>query len=175
MIKNVNFTSVLDLAAGHGRNSRKLSQYAKKIIISDINRECIDFCKERFKDDPKFEYVLSDGYSLKKIKNNSITLVYCFDAMVHFDSDVIREYLKEFERILQPGCHGFCHHSNYTGVPGGDYRHGPHWRSFMSKELFAHYCKKSNLRIIKQNIISWGGNETFIPQLDCLTLFQKPL
>ena len=46
--------------------------------------------------------------------------------MVHFDSDVVRAYLKEFRRILKPGGHGFCHHSNYTGSLVAILRKSPH-------------------------------------------------
>ena len=98
-----------------------------------------------------------------------MTLVYTFDSMVHFDSDVVREYLKEFRRVLRPGGHGFCHHSNYTGSPGGDFTKSPHWRNFMSKELFAHYCAKEGLTILEQRVIDWTCSK-----LDCLSVFQKP-
>jgi ubiquinone/menaquinone biosynthesis C-methylase UbiE len=98
-----------------------------------------------------------------------VTLVYTFDSMVHFDSDVIRAYMKEFYRILKPGGHCFCHHSNYTGNPGGDFTTNPHWRNFMSKELFAHYAIKEGFKIIEQKVIDWS-----VPNLDCLSLIQKP-
>src|SRR3972149_1662035 len=52
--KGLDFRCVLDLAAGHGRNSAKLLQHAGQIIIVDINQENIDACKTRFKDDNRF-------------------------------------------------------------------------------------------------------------------------
>jgi ubiquinone/menaquinone biosynthesis C-methylase UbiE len=167
--KAIDFRCVLDLAAGHGRNSAKLRQYADRIIIVDINEENIDACKERFKGDKRFVYIQNDGASLKGVEDESVTFIYTFDSMVHFDSDVVREYLKEFRRVLKRGGHGFCHHSNYTGSPGGDFRNGIHWRNFMSKELFAHYCAKEGLVIIEQKVIDWSH-----PKLDCLSVFKKP-
>jgi SAM-dependent methyltransferase len=168
-IGDADFTHVLDLAAGHGRNSEKLKTVAKHITIVDINQENIDFCQKRFAGDPRFTFVRNDGYSLAAIESNSITLLYSFDAMVHFDSDVVREYVREFARVMRPGAFGFCHHSNYTANPTGDVSQNPGWRNFMSQELFAHYCAKEGLRVVKQQILNWQ-----LPGSDCVTLFQKP-
>jgi SAM-dependent methyltransferase len=170
MVKHLDFTCVVDLAAGHGRNSAILRRYAKNLIIADINQECIDVCKQRFQGDKNITYLKNDGASLRGIEDNRLTLVYSFDSMVHFDSDVIRNYLEEFHRVLVAGGSCFCHHSNYTGNPGGAFQESPHWRNFMSKELFAHYSKKAGLQVIEQKVIDWGGT----PDLDCLSVLRKP-
>jgi SAM-dependent methyltransferase len=170
MIQHMDFTCVVDLAAGHGRNSAILRQYAQKLIIVDINKVCIDVCKQRFKGEQKISYLQNDGVSLRGIKDSSVSLIYCFDSMVHFDDDVIREYLKDFQRVLIAGGDCFCHHSNYTGNPGGVFQQSPHWRNFMSKELFAHYSIKAGLQVMEQKVIDWGG----VPALDCLSVLRKP-
>ncbi len=112
MIQNFDFSTVVDLAAGHGRNTTKLLTVAHKIIVVDINQECIDFCKNRFGHNRKISYLQNDGYSLKGIRDNSVSLLYSFDSMVHFDSEVIQNYLKQIYRVLKPGGRGFIHHSN---------------------------------------------------------------
>ena len=168
-IKNADFSNVLDLAAGHGRNSEKLKGLARKIYVVDINQENIDFCQKRFAGDARFTFIRNDGFSLSAIPSGELTLVYCFEAMVHFDSDVVRAYLREFQRVLRSGGLGFCHHSNYTGNPGGDVRDNPGWRNFMSQALFAHLCAKEGLKVLKSTVIDWDG-----PGSDCLTLFGKP-
>lgn len=168
-IKGYDFSCVIDLAAGHGRNSKKLKDIAQKIYIVDINGENIEFCRKRFASDERFHFIQNDGFALNGIRDEEITFIYCFDAMVHFDSDIIRAYLCEFRRVLKPGGYGFCHHSNYTKNPGGNFRNTTHWRNFMSKQLFAHYCAKEGLEVVKSKIIDWGE-----PELDCLTLFKKP-
>ncbi len=159
------FSCVLDLAAGHGRNSNKLKDISSKIYIVDINQENIDFCKERFKNDKdRFVFIKNNGTDLNEISNGSISFVFCYDAMVHFDSDVVRAYLGEFRRILKPGGIGFCHHSNYTKNPEGDLHDNPGWRNYMSQSLFAHYCHKENLTVIESQILR--------SELDCITLFK---
>jgi len=175
VIKNLDFSCVLDLAAGYGRNSEKLKKYAKKIIIVDIQEECINACMERFKGDDRFEFIKTNGLSLKGIDDNSITLVYSFDSMVHFHKDVIREYIKEFQRILKPGGFGFCHHSNYSAKPGSSFNENPHWRSDMSYELFEKFCNESKLDVVQHQIIDWGSKkeDSYYPGLDCITLFKK--
>ncbi|AGC43790.1 hypothetical protein MYSTI_02474 [Myxococcus stipitatus DSM 14675] len=171
VIGECEFSSIVDLAAGHGRNTEFLLPLARSLHVVDINKENIDFCRHRFKGrDSHVRYVVNDGSSLSALRDDSVTLVYCFDAMVHFDSDVVRNYLREFFRILEPGAHAFIHHSNYTSNPGGRWMDNPNIRNFMSKELFAHYAHKEGLTVSFQKVIEWGGN----PALDCLSLLRKP-
>lgn len=173
-IQKLDLASVLDLAAGHGRNSSKLKDVAAKIVVVDINDECLNACRQRFAGDARFSYVKTDGASLKGVGDASITLVYSFDSMVHFAPEVVRSYLRECHRVLVPGGHGFCHHSNYTGNKDGDFRTSPHWRNYMSKELFATYCQEAGLEVVSSDIIDWGQVPDFYASIDCLTVFRKP-
>jgi ubiquinone/menaquinone biosynthesis C-methylase UbiE len=170
MIQDCDFSVVLDLAAGHGRNAAKLLELAEKLYIVDVNEENVDFCRRRFHGDARVSFLVCDGISLTGVPDEEITLAYCFDSMVHFDSDVVRAYLGEFRRVLRPGGRGMCHHSNYSANPSADdFRDNPHWRNFMSRELFEHYCAKEGLVVIRSQLIEWG-----IPDLDCITVFEKP-
>ena len=171
MIQDCDFSVVLDLAAGHGRNAAKLLELAEKLYIVDVNEENVEFCRRRFEGDERVSFLLCDGISLTGIPDGEISLAYCFDSMVHFDSDVVRAYLGEFRRVLRPGGRGMCHHSNYTAQPSTpDFRANPHWRNFMSRELFEHYCYKEGLAVIHAQVIDWG-----VPELDCITVFEKPV
>jgi ubiquinone/menaquinone biosynthesis C-methylase UbiE len=169
-LQGMDFSVVVDLAAGYGRNSAKLLEHAGELIIVDINRECIEHCRRRFAGKQRVSYLQTDGASLKGIADASVTLIYSFDAMVHFDSDVVRAYLQEFERVLRVGGKCFCHHSNYEGQPGGGIAKAMHSRNFMSAELFAHYSIKAGLAVRKQKILDWGG----CPGLDCISILEKP-
>src|SRR4051794_19604776 len=65
VIKDLDFTSVLDLACGHGRNSVLLRPHVQKLVLVDINQECVDACQERFKGDDAVTILKTDGISLE--------------------------------------------------------------------------------------------------------------
>jgi SAM-dependent methyltransferase len=166
-LAGADFTCVLDLATGRGRNARMLLPLSQRLILVDIRPENIAFCRARFGEDPRITYVANNGYDLRDVPDGSVTLFYSFDAMVHFDSDVVRAYLAEARRVLAPGGRAFLHHSNYTG--GHDWRVAPHCRAFMSKDMFRHYALKEGLEVLRQQVFDWGG-ET---ELDGFTLLRK--
>jgi SAM-dependent methyltransferase len=167
-IHDCDFGAVLDLAAGHGRNSAFLLRHAGHLTISDIQEGNVDACRRRFGESPRISYLVCNGYDFRPIGAAALSLVYCFDAMVHFDSDVVRSYLRDAHRVLAPGGRGFFHHSNFVG--GHDWRTNPNARNFMSRELFAHYAMKEGLEIVRQKTINWGT----VVASDCLTLVAKP-
>ncbi len=167
-LRGTDFSSVVDLATGHGRNAARLLPLAKRLTLVDIQPGNIAACRRRFGEDPRITYVVNNGYDLRAVPDASVTLLYCFDAMVHFDSDVVRAYLAEARRILLPGGRAFLHHSNYQ--QGHDWRTAPHSRAFMSKPLMEHYARKEGLSVLRQRVIDWGGVE----RLDCLSLLARP-
>jgi ubiquinone/menaquinone biosynthesis C-methylase UbiE len=170
-LAGADFSVVLDLAAGHGRHSTNLLPLAERLYVVDALEENVEFCRRRFGPDPRITYVVGDGTTLAQIPAGDVTLAFCFDAMVHFDSDTVRSYLEEFARVLRPGGRGFCHHSNYTGNPGGHWQDNPHWRNFMSRELFAHYAARAGLRILRSDPVDWAGDGS---EIDCYTSFERP-
>ena len=169
LMADCDLSVVVDLAAGHGRNTEKLRHLAGKIYAIDVIEDHVRFCQARFAEDPRVECLVCDGVSLTGIADASVSFVYSFDSMVHFDSDVVRAYLMDIARALRPGGRGMCHHSNYIDRPTGDFRDSPHWRNFMSRELFAHYCHMEGLSVVRSELVDWG-----IPDLDCITLFERP-
>jgi len=164
----VDFTHTLDLAAGHGRNSEFLLRYAETLVIMDIQASNIEICRARFADFPNVSFHLCNGFDLQPLPDDSLTFIYCFDAMVHFDSDVVRSYLRDTRRVLRPGGRAFYHHSNYTG--GHDWRSNPHGGNFNSREMFGHYADKERLTVVKQQLLNWGEEIG----LDCLSIIERP-
>jgi len=165
LISGADFTCTVELAAGHGRNSEKLRPLADRLYVVDINVQNVEFLRHRFADFDNIAVVHNNGFDLVDVPDEVATFVYSFDAMVHFDSDVIRAYLGEFRRVLKSGGQGFCHYSNYTGNPTGSYRDHPGWRNFMSVPMFEHYLAKEGLRPVESRLT---GGDT-----DGITLFEK--
>jgi SAM-dependent methyltransferase len=186
-IHDADFSCVVDLACGHGRNTARLVPLAKRVIAVDINTECVDFVRRRFAGEPKVEVVQNDGASLSAIASNSVTLVYCWDAMVHFEPEIVEAYVREMARVLRPGGRGFIHHSNWTRGFGQDFQAQPGWRNFMSKDQFGGYLRSAGLEIERQDIIDWDASKPWwktlwglrpskkpIVALDCISTFHKP-
>lgn len=168
----VDFALTLDLAAGHGRNAALLLPLVQRLWVADILPGNVAACRARFGPDARVACLLTDGLTLPCLPDRSLTLVYCFDAMVHFDSDVVRAWLGECARLLKPGGHAFLHHSNLASRPGADHRDNPGWRNFMSRELFAHYAAKEGLQVVRQKLVDWLWDGS---DLDCFSLLRAPV
>lgn len=171
LLEHVTYDTVLDIAAGRGRNSARLAAHAKQVICLDINPDNIGFMQKRFKGDRRFSFIRNDGTTLDGIEDESVDLAYSFDSMVHFDMEVVISYVNESFRVVRPGGHAFIHHSNHTGNPGGDFRANPHWRNFMSIPLFRHIAIKAGFVVLVSKPVSWGG----VAELDGIALLHKPL
>ena len=177
LIKDLDFTVVVDLACGHGRNSEKLRLFTKELHLVDINQSCLDACMERFGESSEgtdFLYHLTNGNDLHSISSNAATLVYSWDSMVHFDKLIVADYVKEIARILTPGGTAFIHHSNYGALrPDSDWAKNHGTRSDMSADLMNKYAGENGLKVVKQEIHGkeqgWG-----VENLDCVSLLYKP-
>lgn len=165
----IDYTNTMELSCGRGRNTAKLIPLAKSLTLVDVNPDNIAFCKKRYAGKP-LKYVLNNGYDLRGIPTASTTFIYCFEAAVHFDLEIILAYIKDFRRVLASGAAAFVHHSNVTSDPGLDFRKRPGWRNFMSKDIFAHLSIHNGLEVVAQHVFDWGG-----PQADCFSLVRKPL
>jgi ubiquinone/menaquinone biosynthesis C-methylase UbiE len=173
MIRAADFRTVLELAPGHGRNTRKLLELAREIHLVDVNRSCIEACQRRFGAGTarcRLHYHVNDGRSLPFIADGSMSFVYSWDSMVHFDKRVVHDYVREFARVLAAGGTGFVHHSNHGAFSDHDvFTENPAWRSNVSAALFASYCAEAGLEIVEQRLLDW-----FVKDLDCLSSFRKP-
>jgi ubiquinone/menaquinone biosynthesis C-methylase UbiE len=170
LIKDFDFSVVLELGPGAGRNTKKLCAVSKIIYAIDLNSYALQRVKESVGEsykECKIEYHQNNGYSLPMIKDNSITSIYCWDAAVHFDKTVIKDYLSEFSRVLVKGGNGLIHHSNLGESADDDISKNPHWRSNMSKDLFREYCLMFDLNVDLQKLINWGEIN------DCISVFSK--
>jgi SAM-dependent methyltransferase len=169
LIDGIQYDLAVDLASGHGRNARRLVEKARLVYCVDINPENIRFLRRRFLGDQRFIVYQNDGAHLPFCVDSSIDLFFCFDALVHFDLEIVQSYVKEAYRVLRKGGHAFIHCSNYTGNPGGDFRDNPGWRNFMSFDIFTHLAKKARFTVVRGNKLAWAG----ITDLDAVFLLRK--
>jgi ubiquinone/menaquinone biosynthesis C-methylase UbiE len=164
----IDYSRTIDFAAGYGRNTRKLLEAgAAHVTMVDVNPECVAHLETHFPRD-RTSAVLNDGAGLAGLDTSAFTFLYTFDAMVHFDLEIVISYIPEFARVLKLGAHAFVHHSNDAANPGGDFRQNPHWRNFMSAAIFKHIAVRSGFDVIRQETFSWGE-----PDIDCITVLQR--
>ncbi len=168
MFKHLDLSSVVELACGRGRHVQKYIEKVGRVTLVDILEKNIALCKERFKDNPKIEYYQNNGYSLPQITDASVTALFTYDAMVHFEMMDIYSYLLETARILKPHGKALFHHSNNYSNYNAMFINAPGGRAFMSDKVFAHMATRAGLLIVEQKVIDWG-----VPNLDCITLVTK--
>jgi SAM-dependent methyltransferase len=186
-IHDCDFRTVVELACGHGRNTARLVPLADKVIAVDINTQCVEYVRARFIREPKVSVLQNDGASLAGIGDGVATLVYCWDAMVHFEPEVVEAYVHEIARVLAPGGRAFIHHSNWTAGRGRDFQTQPNWRNYMSREQFGGFVRDSGLSMLRQDVIAWDASKPWwktlwglrpskrpMPDIDCISLFEKP-
>jgi SAM-dependent methyltransferase len=178
-IQNFNFESTLDFAAGHGRNSSMLAKLAKRLSIVDPNPDAVEFLRQRFPVNAQAQCAVSviqnNGVDLKDVPTDSVTALYSWDSMVHFEKRLIEAYMPEFQRVMAPGALGFIHHSNFGRVSDDpDFRKHPAWRANVDKDFFAQCCFRHQLVAIRQVTIDWWVGGVLIQNLDCISIVCKP-
>jgi ubiquinone/menaquinone biosynthesis C-methylase UbiE len=163
--------TVLELACGHGRHSEYIAARCGSLILMDIHRENIDYCRQRLQSFGNIEYHVNNGYDFHPVASNSLTSIFCYDAMVHFSPDLVQSYLQDTGRVLVSGGHALFHHSNYPAPLERHYGQNPHARNHMTQALFEEYTRAAGLEMVETIIMPWGGT----PDLDCLSLVAKAL
>lgn len=167
----IDYSHVIDFACGYGRNTDFLLAWAEKVTMVDVNKHNIDYCKKKYANNPRVSIKECNGYDLRDIPDKFCTFVYTFDSMVHFPPKIVKAYLPEFFRVLKPGGYALVHHSNYTaGGSDANFRNSPHWRNYMSAEIFSNISKAVGFIIADQTVHCWGD----VSDLDCVTILKKP-
>jgi len=173
LFDNLDLTHVVELACGHGRHSAQIQDTADKLTLLDINQTNVDYCSKRFAQSKNIDVLLNNGLDFSPLTNESVTAVFCYDAMVHFDHRCVNSYLQDFTRVAKKGSLGLFHHSNYNYPFSDHYGQNPHSRNFMTKELFARYALDCDLVVEEQIVVDWGGGENLKKGLDCVSLVRK--
>jgi ubiquinone/menaquinone biosynthesis C-methylase UbiE len=173
LFNQLDLTITLELACGYGRHSEHLldhfGQKINHLTMMDILESNIEHCRNRIGKRENVSFVVNDGAGFKSVEASSLTSIYCYDAMVHFNHEVVESYLKDTFRVLSAGGRALFHHSNNSQHNNKHFGMNPHARAFMPVGLFKQYAEAAGLKVCEQVVISWGDVEN----LDCISLLEK--
>ncbi len=163
---------ILEIGPGGGRWTEHLVPIASRLVLVDLTPACIALCRKRFAGHGHIEYHVNDGRSLPFLDDASVDAVWSFDTFVHIEPTDIRSYVAEFSRVMTPGAFGVVHHAR-----AGSYRKS--WRSDMTAERMADFCREHGLAIVRQQDSLANGAISLCQRQtrerpDCVTVFRKP-
>jgi ubiquinone/menaquinone biosynthesis C-methylase UbiE len=185
---------VLEIAPGYGRWTEFLASLARRVVLVDINENCLRACKKRFEGLMHIEYQLGDGDSLP-VPDASQDFVWSFDSFVHMDPPVVREYVREIARVLRPGGSAVVHHADMRGwslaltpltvrlgTPGrvlqqlasqGRLRDNG-WRSNVTGQMVATWAHAAGMTVAQTR--SWGAEHQYdvAKYRDLISILRKP-
>jgi len=166
----LDLTTVLELACGHGRHSAQILRQAGAITLVDINQSNIEACQTRFAAEAHLRFICNAGNNLPGVADASQTALFCYDAMVHFELLDVLEYVREVRRVLTPGGRALLHVSNNGENPEGQYQENRHWRNFGNVDVVRYFADRMGLKVLSHQVFDWSGD----PKLDGLVLLEKP-
>ncbi|HEY0060272.1 MAG TPA: class I SAM-dependent methyltransferase [Flavisolibacter sp.] len=172
LFQYLNTDHLLEIACGTGRHSAKVSAQVKTLYLLDSSRGALDLAKERFIKNNNVQYILNTeglGIPQNTIEAESLTAVFSYDAMVHFEKEAVESYIRDSYSALGAGGYALFHHSNYDKNPQGRFTDNPGWRNYMTKDLFVSMAIKYGFEIVHSEILSFSS-----PDSDCITLLKKP-
>jgi SAM-dependent methyltransferase len=172
LFQKLNLESVLEIACGTGRHSAQVIDSIKELYLLDSSAEALKLAKERFSGHPRVSYIHNkSGYGIPAgiINDETLTAVFSYDAMVHFEKDSVHSYVIDSFRVLKPGGYALLHHSNYGKNPGGKFTDNPGWRNYMTQELFCTYAREAGFDVAHSEVFSFSAENS-----DCITLLKKP-
>ena len=142
--------NVLEIAPGYGRITRKVLEHVSTLSIVDMNKPCIDYCKNRFRDKNNIRYIINDGLSLREVAGDSFDFVFSWDSFVHMQKYVIDSYLKDISKKLKSGGYGAIHHGNVGGGSDDYSFQNLNGRSNFNADMFESMCRKYGLEVVEQ-------------------------
>lgn len=165
MFDRLDQTSIVEVACGQGRHAANIVDTAGKLWLMDTSVDAIKFVEKRFEGKSNVVPMLSETGDTIDLPDNSVTAIFSYDAMVHFELTTIGAYFYEAARILVPGGRALFHHSAYDAAPARPFKDNPGWRNFMSKDVIIYFASRAGLEI-----------EEAVPsgELDQVTLLRKP-
>ena len=90
-----------DFACGTGYGSMILAERCKKVTGVDLNQEVIEFIQNRYRKQPKVEFIHSDLLDLKF--ENSFDKIISFETVEHLSEENIEVLFEVYHKALRKG------------------------------------------------------------------------
>ncbi|MBL0451842.1 class I SAM-dependent methyltransferase [Aeromonas veronii] len=168
----LDYSNVLDFACGEGRIAELMQERCQHLQLIDSSAKAVDICRERFAKYPHVQVQCNAAGALP-LPNDSLSLIYSWDAMVHFSYKSLDFYLSEFSRVLKMYGYIIIHHSNLANLADKEHIF-EQWnlnkggRSNVSKEDITFIAGHHGLKIISQVVIDWS-----LGSMDCISVLMK--
>ena len=102
---------MLEIAPGFGRWTQFLLPATKiEYLGIDISEECVNRCRNIFRDVDKALFYPNDGLSLNMVPDALFDFIFSFDSLVHAEIDVLEAYIPQILQKLRPNGVAFIHH-----------------------------------------------------------------
>ncbi|MCW3073388.1 MAG: hypothetical protein JWP69_457 [Flaviaesturariibacter sp.] len=173
LFQELDTEAVLEIASGTGRHAGQVIDKIDKLYLLDSSAEATRLAQQRFSSYKHIIYIHNPGgigIPANVIPPASLTAVFSYDAMVHFEKEAVESYIRDSYQVLKNGCYALFHHSNYSKNPGGHFSDNPGWRNYMTQELFLSIAKGHGFEVLHSEVITFS-----CPGSDCLTLLRKPV
>lgn len=152
-----------------GKTQLQIADRVGRLHLVDTSTAALDYARRRFANKTNVLIHLSeDGETLPFLADASVTAVFSYDAMVHFEMLSVARYLQEIARVLVPGGKALLHHSNYGANPTGKFTDNPGWRNFMTEAVFRNLASRAGLTILSYETIAWATSDS-----DALSLLER--
>lgn len=168
--EELNLDTILEIACGKGRHTAQIASRCRLIYAADTSVDALAELAIRFNDQPNVRPILVTGQSsLPDIADETVTAVFSYDAMVHFEMLTMAGYFQEIARVLRSDGRVLLHHSNFGANPEGKFTDNPGWRNFMTTDIVRYLASRNGLEVVSQRVFDWAA-----PGSDALTQMRKP-
>lgn len=171
LFSKLSLDAVLEIACGAGRHSFQVVEQVNQLYLLDSSAGAIELARAKFSKYHHVRFIHHPGglgIPPSAIPAASLTAVFSFDAMVHFEKEAVLAYMRDAYDVLKPGGHCLLHYSNYDKNPGGKFSDNPGWRNYMTQEIFNSYVQEIGFTLLDTELIDFSG-----PASDAISLLKK--
>ena len=155
LFERLDLSKTVDLACGHGRHTQQIIDHVGSVMMVDTCETNLDACRKRFSSRANVSYYQTSGNELNGLETAAYTSLFSYDAMVHFESLDVIDYLREISRVLRPGGFALLHYSNLDSYPAKTFHENVHWRNFFSTKMMVHFATRFSFDVIENRLIDW--------------------